>query len=235
MMMVKQLKREISMNGIFTKMKTRKLFPIIFFYLLIVSFSVRAQTGMDCDSFCVESIILDSNVTNGFIVTIKNNNTEHVNYPTIDVIDKATNTLIATDSGMFMYFAHIQGQSLAYPVFSNTSLIPDSAIVTITDNIWNITCTLPYPCTVTNTVQEINANTLQYYWSGNSLILNQQSQNEFKEIILFDLNGNVISTNIKSVNNYTQIAVRENTIPGVYILRYTHGPFSFRKKILKWY
>ncbi|MBL0053401.1 MAG: hypothetical protein IPP29_18845 [Bacteroidetes bacterium] len=92
---------------------------------------------MDCDSFCVESIIIDTNVTQGFIVAIKNNNTEYVNYPTIDVIDKTTNTVIA--SGMFIYFANIQGQSLAYQLFSNTSIIPDSAIVSITDNIWNIT------------------------------------------------------------------------------------------------
>lgn len=125
------------MKGICTKMKTTKLFSVIAFHLIILSFSVRAQTGMDCDSFCVESIIIDTNVTQGFIVAIKNNNTEYVNYPTIDVIDKTTNTVIA--SGMFIYFANIQGQSLAYQVFSNTSIIPDSAIASITDNIWNIT------------------------------------------------------------------------------------------------
>lgn len=197
------------MKGKFTKMKTRKLFSVIVFHLIILSFSVRAQTGIDCDSFCVEQIILDTTVTIGFIVIIKNNNTEYVNYPTIDVIDKATNTLIA--SGMFIYFANIQGQSLAYPVFSNTSIIPDSAIVSITDNIWNITYQLSQPCTVTNGMQEINANTFQYYWNENILMVSQQSINKMQEIKLFDLNGNVISTNIKVINNDTQTGIKENT------------------------
>ena len=203
--------------------------------LICITFNVAAfaQTGMDCDSFCVESITIDTNVAQGFIVTIKNYNMEHVNYPTINVIDKATNMQIATDSGKFSYFAHITGVSLAYNVSSNTAIIPDSAIVTITDNIWNITCQLPYPCAFTNAIQETNANALQYFWNGNQITLSSGLYNKIEIFNLVDVAGRNIAYKIIQHESKIEINVDENVKSGIYFLNGVCAQKYFTIKIAK--
>ena len=122
------------------------------FIFIILTTNSKAQFTLHCDSFCVTNIQMSAQP--GYLdVTIYNANAGHINYPTVKVCD-ANGDTIADDNNQFTFFAQLGGTSQTYLVpASVTSLPPNfTGTVLLTENIWDTTCFLPYPCTTLNAI-----------------------------------------------------------------------------------
>lgn len=114
--------------------------------LLSVSFSAAlfAQPVANCSMMCVLDIQLDT-VNNEMEVTLFNGDTNHINYPTIQVIDMNGDT-VGNPAGMFYFFAHAQG-TMTHEIPTTLTVLPQpfNCTVLVTDQVWDTTCTFTYP------------------------------------------------------------------------------------------
>jgi hypothetical protein len=116
--------------------------------LCFALFSTKSfsQITLSCDSFCVETIEIDS--SGMLAVTIRNDNFGHVNYPNILVLDANGDTVAGDPT--FTIFAHMGGTSYTYVVPTVLDSVPAgfTGTVLLFEEIWDTVCVLPYPCVV---------------------------------------------------------------------------------------
>lgn len=116
------------------------LFALSAFFVIGVS----AQPVADCSMMCVLDIQLDT-VNNEMEVLLFSGDTNHINYPTIQVIDQNGDT-VGNPQGNFYYFAHPTGTLLhEIPTTLTTLPNPFYCTVLVTDQVWDTTCYFQYP------------------------------------------------------------------------------------------
>lgn len=101
---------------------------------------------------CVLDIQLDT-VNNEMEVTLFSGDTNHINYPTIQVIDMNGDT-VGNPAGNFYYFAQLQG-TMTHEIPTTLTSLPNPfyCTVLVTDNLWDTTCVFQYPMTCPLNVQ----------------------------------------------------------------------------------
>lgn len=117
-----------------------------YFFVLFtaITMSAIAQPVADCSLMCVLNITLDT-ANNEMEVTLFSGDTNHINYPTIQVIDSNGDT-VGNPAGTFVFFAHLQGtMTHEIPTTLTTLPQPFNCTVLVTDQVWDTTCYLTYP------------------------------------------------------------------------------------------
>jgi len=125
-------------------------------FLLLIYRTGYAQFTLSCDSFCVLNIEMDS-LLNGFMnVTIYNANTGQINYPTVQVIDNNTGDTIGNPDGTFDLFTQPGNTTITHKISSAVDSLPEplNIYVLLTDQIWDTTCELSYPCALPTGISE---------------------------------------------------------------------------------
>jgi hypothetical protein len=125
--------------------------------LLITYTSSRAQT-INCIDMCVLNIAIDT-ANDELDVTIYNGDTNHVNYPTVVVVDAIGDTVGNIDN-LFYLFAHMPGDTITHTIPTTLTSLPAGFTGTVyfTDQVWDTTCSYNYPMTCTVGVPELANN-----------------------------------------------------------------------------
>lgn len=119
----------------------KKLLAVLFVFASIRMF---AQPVADCSMMCVLDIQIDTS-TGLMEVTLFSGDTNHINYPTIQVIDSNGDT-VGNPAGTFVFFAHMQG-TMTHEIYTTLSVLPQpfNCTVLVTDQVWDTTCYMTYP------------------------------------------------------------------------------------------
>src|ERR1043165_8574545 len=172
-----------------TCMNKRSLLVLV--SILFFAFSSGAQI-MNCGNFCVLSITNVDSVS--MDVTIYNGDTNHVNYPTIVIVDALGDT-IANKDNYFYFFAHPAGDTLTQTIPSEVDSVPSgfTGTVYLTDQVWDTTCAFSFPMSCTVGINEYaSISGLSIYPNPASDVINirlPKHKNPAAEISLFDMTG----------------------------------------------
>ncbi len=85
-------------------------------------------------------------VNNELDVTIYNGDTNHVNYPTVYVVDMIGDT-VGNIGGSFILFAHGAGDTITHPIPTTLDSLPAGFTGTVhfRDQVWDTSCAYAYP------------------------------------------------------------------------------------------
>jgi hypothetical protein len=127
----------------------------LLFFCLITGLSLNAQT-INCGYFCVLNINNLNTVANTIDVTIFNGDTNHVNYPTVVLVD-GTGDTVANINNTFYFFAHPAGDTVVHTIPCTMDSIPAGFTCTVylTDQVWDTTCMFSYPMSCTVGIPEL--------------------------------------------------------------------------------
>ncbi len=114
---------------------------ILFLLLIFCGGKSFAQPVADCFQMCVLDIQIDT-LNNELEVLLFSGDTNHINYPTIQVIDVNGDT-VGNPLGLYVFFAQLQGTMLHEIPTTLDSLPPNfTCTVLVTDQVWDTTCIL---------------------------------------------------------------------------------------------
>ncbi len=101
-----------------------------------------AQT-VSCENICVLNV--EPSETAGYInVTVYNGDTTHINYPTIQVINDAGDT-IGNPDAQFDLFGQMGGDTIVHMIPGTLPNGDFTGTVLVRDRIFDINCSFPYP------------------------------------------------------------------------------------------
>lgn len=111
---------------------------------LFLTTILSAQT-LNCGNFCVLGIDINS-AHDHLNVTIANNDTNAVNYPTVVVTDAAGDT-VGNIHNDFYLFEQPAGDTIVHQITTSLTSFPPgfTGTVYLTDQVWDITCSFSYP------------------------------------------------------------------------------------------
>jgi type IX secretion system substrate protein len=140
-------------------MKTKRLI------ILIVSLMayINCNALINCNSFCVTNIQMDTSTTHTMDVTIfmAGTSNDFIDYPYISVITDSIGDTIAT--GMMNFFGQFGNTSQTYQVNTSWDSIPANFHCTLYFKYDSVTCTLLYPCTLSGIEEEYSFNKVLIY------------------------------------------------------------------------
>lgn len=121
-----------------------------------VTIGLFAQPVASCSMMCVLNITLDT-VNNTMEVTLFSGDTNHINYPTIQVVDMNGDT-VGNPQGNFYFFAQLQG-TMTHSIPTTLTSLPQpfNCTVLVTDQVWDTTCIFSYPMSCPMNVQQQSA------------------------------------------------------------------------------
>ena len=152
----------------------KKFILPLFILAFFISNTITSQT-LNCNYFCVLSINNLDTTANTLDVTILNNDTNQVNYPTVVVTDAMGDT-VANINNQFYYFAQMDSSTLVHTIPTTLNSIPSgfTGTVYITDRIWDLTCSFAFPMTCSTGINEtqLATNTISVFPNPSSDIIN---------------------------------------------------------------
>ena len=173
--------------------------------ILLTTYTAVQSQVLNCDTLCVSNV--EFNTTTGFIeVTLINNDTNQINYPVIQLIDMNGDT-IGNPVGQFFLFAQLPGQTTVHEVPPTVPSLPFGffGTVLITDPVWGISCSIPYP----------NACSQSLPWPDcNDLIVNNIQLDDANDVVNVTL-FNTCSNCASGINGpvYCEMALIHNISP----------------------
>lgn len=159
--------------------------------------SLKSQT-INCNAMCVLNIAIDT-ANDELDVTIYNGDTNHVNYPTVVVVDAVGDT-VGNINNTFYLFAHMPGDTVTHVIPTTLTSLPPGFTGTVyfTDQVWDTTCSYSYPMNCTVGLPELaSAGTLSVYpnpASDNITIDLNNLQHTNAIISIYDVTGKVVRT-----------------------------------------
>lgn len=208
---------------------------LLAFTLFIGFASAQAQT-INCTDMCVLAMALDT-ANDELDVTIYNGDTNHVNYPTVVVVNSTGDT-VGNINSTFYLFAHMPGDTVIHTIPTTLDSLPGSFTGTIyfTDQVWDTTCVFIYPMTCTVGVPEIaSSSSVSVYpnpASGDFTVSLTKSGNAAASITIYDVSGKAV----KSYNTASnQLLInRDGLQSGLYFISVVVGDYrSTRKLVVK--
>ncbi|MCE3280769.1 MAG: hypothetical protein K0S44_2960 [Bacteroidetes bacterium] len=209
---------------------------LLAFTLFLGFNSAQAQT-INCMDMCVLGMTLDTVGANELNVTIYNGDTNHVNYPTVVVVNSTGDT-VGNINNIYYLFAHMPGDTVVHTIPTTLDSISGAFTGTVyfTDQIWDTTCVFVYPLTCTVGVPEIaSSNSVSVYpnpASGDFTVSLTKAGNATASITIYDVSGKAV----KSYNTASnQLLInRDGLQSGLYFITVVVGDhLSTRKLIVK--
>jgi hypothetical protein len=210
---------------------------LLLLFTTIISFTFSGMSqSINCGSFCVLNIGNVDTTNNEMDVTIYNGDTNHVNYPTIIVVDALGDT-IANKTDYFYLFAHLAGDTVTQTIPCYVNSIPTSftGTVYLIDRIWNDTCSFAYPMTCTVGINDAVASNTSFLVFPNpvSAIINihlSELKNNTATINLYDASARLVKT---VLTTETTLSIdRGDLRSGIYFLKILIGDKELSKKIV---
>lgn len=216
-------------------MKTKRITGYFLWICLSLSQSVKAQFNLSCDSFCVTSIAMSS-LPGNLDVTIYNANVNHVNYPTVKVLDGNGDT-IADDLNQFYFFAHMGNSYQTYVVPTQLFQLPlnFTGTVQLYENIWDTVCFLSYPCSTLSSLDEKPEELFTVFPSLSNGIVTLASTTDVTEaqIDLINTAGQVVYSQAIIIRKHHKQSFNFSGIDkGLYVLKFTTRQSTSSRRII---
>jgi hypothetical protein len=174
--------------------------------VLLIFISVRSQT-INCTNFCVLGMSLDT-ANHELNVTIYDGDTNSVNYPTVVVVNNTGDT-VGNINNQFYLFAQLAGDTITHTIPTTLTNLPSgfTGTVYLTDAIWDITCSFPYPMSCSVGVSEGESeNSISVFPdpAQDYFTISLGKQNNKNAVInISDLSGKIIRNYSTSQNYFT--------------------------------
>jgi hypothetical protein len=213
-------------------MKTKLTLLILTIFIYTVS---QAQT-IDCNSFCVTNMEMDSNTPKTMNVTIYFSDTSSsptfLAYPYVYCITNNNGDTVAT--GNMCFFGQIGNTSQTYSVNTIFSSLPGNFTGTVYFTSTEGDCSLPYPCTTVITEKNNSSNKIIVYPNpSNGIVtinIQNRKQGENYELFLFNILGEQVYS---EVNFKQEENIDLSSYPkGTYFLRIKGENNTFNKKVI---
>jgi hypothetical protein len=201
--------------------------------ILLFSFFSGYSQSMNCGSFCVLSISNLDTLNNEIDVTIYNGDTNHVNYPTVVLVNTMGDTIANIDN-YFYLFAQIPGDTVVHTIPTDLDSLPSplNCFVYLTDQIWDTTCMFSYPMSCTVGITEYVQNVLKVYpnpaAASTTVVLPTSAP---ATITISNMIGQQVSM-VRS-NSSEQIIDVSDLPAGIYLLRVEQEQRVFSTKLIR--
>jgi hypothetical protein len=167
------------------------------FFVFIITVNTRLYAQINCDSFCVKEILIDTSANPNilrYVINFRGTNTQFINYPFISALTNSNNDTLGT-GGLF-FFGQFGGTEEIYEVSTSLDSIPTDFLIHFAFDtsvcIFNNFCNpvISFTDLSANENYQIFYNPTQKLISSNTTILFEKAF-----INIYDLNGRIISTN----------------------------------------
>jgi hypothetical protein len=205
---------------------------LLFICLTTLFFEGGAQT-INCTSMCVLGISLDT-ANDEMDVTIYNGDTNHVNYPTVVVVDPSGDT-VGNINNEFYLFAQMGGTTVVHSIPTTlTDITGFTGTVYFTDQVWDTTCIFSYPmiCNV-GIDSEVKRNSVSVFpnpASDKITVIIPDFPNSNAQIILTDITGKKIRSYITQSEQF--IIERNDLQSGMYFISVVVNRERHMKKVI---
>lgn len=115
---------------------------------------------LNCDSFCVVSIVYDTVSPNNLYVTIANNDTNFINYPIVQLIDGNGDT-VANQQKEFDFYGQLPATQQTYHIPTLLDSFPSNwtGQVRLEDGLFHTACIIDFPCAgIPNALPDLDYN-----------------------------------------------------------------------------
>jgi hypothetical protein len=223
-------------------MLKRGLFPILLITCFVANFTNAQSRKYSCDSFCVESIKMDSVDANEVDVVLHNENATFISFPVIEIIYNGDT--VANKKKNFFYYGQAGKSRLTHFLPTTLNSIPANFKCEVLFYGWTgvaskDTCLLTYPCSQSTSVQEVKQQltaSISIYPNPVSSILQIAASDETGQTenvkIYSAIGQNVISQTIPNAGKSILVNV-ESLQKGIYFLQVTGNSSTYIAKFVK--
>lgn len=187
--------------------------------------AANAQFNLDWNLFCVEAVYYDT-VPNQLVVIVSNANSNHINYPVVQVLNPQNDT-IGNPQGTFDMFAQIGGSIQDYHIPITQNGITDFSGYTflMRDESWDTSGVIG-KCFISGIKEETTGPVIAL--QGNASI--RLKGDLIGEVLFTDLSGRIVEVSKTSEQSWDISALA----PAVYILSVKQGERWLSKKFVKY-
>lgn len=215
----------------FAKINFMKKFLLSCSFFIILT---AADAQINCSKFCVTAISIDT-LNNTLKVTIYNGDTNQVNYPIVQVLNNAGDT-VGNKSGQYFLFAQLANTTVVHTIPTTLDSLPAgfTGSVYLKDGSSMSLCGFTYPMTCTVNVEELysmnNVHIFPNPASDNINIAIDHLNNKNAIVTIYDALGN-------SVRSYTVSGgllniSREGLQSGMYFISVDTDNLHFSNKLI---
>lgn len=170
---------------------------------------------LNCDSFCVVSVTYDA----GYLdVTILNKDTNHINYPIVQVI-AANGDTVANEQRSFNYYAQMPNSSQVYHIPTQLTSFPSnfSGHIRLEDGLFHNACIIGFCNGIISSIKETNDLAVQIYPNpaSNRVYITSSSSLANAFITLHDLQGRKLA----EWKSTSELILPSGISKGMYLLR----------------
>lgn len=167
---------------------------LLLFAILLSVAGVKAQT-VNFINMCVLDITIDTTGANELNVTIYNGDVNHVNYPTVVVVNSMGDT-VGNINSTFYLFAQLAGDTVTHTIPTTLDSLPSGGFigsVYFTDQVWDTTYMFSYPMTCSVGIHEaLAAGSINVYpnpATDNFTVDLEKLNNAEARITIYDIAG----------------------------------------------
>lgn len=213
-------------------MKTKKLLFLIL--IVAASMNIKAQQ-INCSSFCITNIQMDSTTSNTMNITLfmGGSNSDFINYPYVSLITNNNGDTLAT--GTMNFFGQFGSSNQTYSTSTNLDSIPDNFSCTVYFNYDTLVCPLSYPCLTTGINDDSFINAPGIYpnpSSGMFIIQNNELLTIHYELIIYNMLGENVYSRANSLQKKENEIDLSNYPKGIYFVEIISNAKIFRNKII---
>lgn len=191
----------------------------------MVAGAANAQFNLDWNLFCVEAVYYDT-VPNQLVVIVSNANSNHINYPVVQVVSPQNDT-IGNPQGSFDMFAQLGGSTQDYHIPITQNGITDFSGYTflMRDESWDTSGVIG-KCFINGIKEETKSP--EILLQGNFGI--RLNGDFIGEVLFTDLSGRIIEIP-KTGEQSWDISTLP---PAVYVVAVKHGEQWLSKQFMKY-
>jgi hypothetical protein len=214
-----------------------------FTFVIVCSTTIFANAQgkkYSCDSFCVESIKMDTTNANMVDVVIYNDNAAFISYPVVEIIYNGDT--VANKKKEFFYYGQSGKSRQTHFLPTTLKLIPANFKCKVVFYGWAAnkdTCLLSYPCNLSTSIGGANQDTpmsFRVYPDPTTSTLNLESSETMYlglNLKIYSITGKeVISQYISRNGKFLSINV-ESLVKGIYFIRMIEQSSTFTIKFIK--
>lgn len=206
---------------------------LVLAFSLLFAITATAQT-INFSQMCVLSIGIDT-ANNELDVTIYNGSSEHVNYPTVVVVDAVGDT-VGNINNLFYLFAHMPGDTVTHSIETSLDTLPSGFTggVYFTDQVWDTTYLFPFPMACTVGISEVaSTNAINIYPNPADDVINidfTNTNNSEAIIRVYDVLG---KTQISTSTTSNKLSMNSSELQsGMYLVNILLDGKNYTRKLI---
>jgi hypothetical protein len=208
----------------------------LFFLLLCICVSLQMKPqAINCSSFCVTGITIDTTGANTLNVTISMGGTSSnfINYPYVSLVKNTLGDTVAT--GIMNFFGQGGNSSQVYTVSTSLDSLPANFTCTVYFKYDTVTCLLPYPCIPQGIAEKTALSGIKIYPNpseGKFIFENEKPGPAVYELTIYNSLGNKIYSQAHSTQDKKNEIDLSAFPKGIYFIQLGSEGKIVRKKIV---